>query len=93
MLVLSRKEGEKIVIGDGEDSIVLTILEFRRLGEIRIGIEAPKHMVIRRSEVSLQDLERRYCDACHKEVDSYKFHESNGQALCHRHFERKKRCE
>jgi carbon storage regulator len=47
MLVLSRKVGESIVIGD---DVVVTILEIR--GDlIRVGIDAPKHVKVHRREV------------------------------------------
>ncbi len=49
MLVLSRKIGEKILIGPG---IVVTVVEIDR-GKIRLGIEAPKDVKIWRSELSL----------------------------------------
>ena len=48
MLVLSRKLGEKIVIGD---SIVLTIVKIDR-NQIRLGIEAPASVAIYREEIS-----------------------------------------
>lgn len=47
MLVLTRKEGQHIVI-DGE--IVVTVLQVRG-NQIRLGIEAPKDVPIRRSEL------------------------------------------
>jgi carbon storage regulator len=47
MLVLTRKPGEQIIIGDG---IVITVLEGRGEG-VRIGIEAPKGVSIQRREV------------------------------------------
>lgn len=47
MLVLTRKAGERIVIGD---DIVITILDTRGDG-IRIGIDAPKGVKIQREEV------------------------------------------
>jgi carbon storage regulator len=47
VLVLSRKVGESIVIGG---DVVVTVLDVR--GEvIRLGIEAPKNVVVHRSEV------------------------------------------
>ncbi len=47
MLVLSRKESEKIMLGD---SIVLTIV--RVTGDrVRLGIEAPEDMLILRKEL------------------------------------------
>ena len=50
MLVLSRKLGEKIVIGD---SIVLTVVKIDR-NQIRLGIEAPPTVGIFREEISPQ---------------------------------------
>ena len=47
MLVLTRKAGERILIGD---DIVITILDSRGDG-IRIGIDAPKGVKIQREEV------------------------------------------
>ena len=47
MLVLTRKAGEKILIGD---DIVITVLDVRRDGA-RIGIEAPHGIKIQRDEV------------------------------------------
>lgn len=47
MLVLSRKLGERIVIGD---NIVVTVVEIDR-GKIRLGIDAPKEVAIYRGEL------------------------------------------
>ncbi len=47
MLVLSRKIGEVITIGN---SITVTILSFDR-GIVRVGIEAPKNIAVHRREV------------------------------------------
>lgn len=47
MLVLTRKPGERILIGD---DIVITVLDARRDG-VRLGIEAPKGVKIQRDEV------------------------------------------
>ena len=47
MLVLSRKEDEKIVIGD---NIVITIVDIRG-DKVRLGIEAPKEVPVHRTEV------------------------------------------
>ncbi len=47
MLVLSRKEGERIMIGR---SIVVTILETRG-GRVRIGIDAPQDVPVLREEI------------------------------------------
>lgn len=47
MLVLSRKLGEKVFIGD---SICLTVVDIDR-GKIRLGIEAPRDVSISRQEL------------------------------------------
>lgn len=47
MLVLTRKPGEQIMIGDG---IVITVLEGKGDG-VRLGIEAPRGVSIQRKEV------------------------------------------
>ncbi|MGO4384497.1 carbon storage regulator CsrA [Specibacter sp. RAF43] len=48
MLVLTRKIGEKIIIGE---NITVTILDGGRGEGVRIGIEAPRDVSIHRSEV------------------------------------------
>lgn len=48
MLVLSRKQGERIKIGDG---ITLTVLGVRG-GVVKLGIDAPPHMRILRGELT-----------------------------------------
>ncbi len=54
MLVLSRKESEKILLGD---DIVLTIV--RLSGDrVRLGIEAPSEMLILRKELDESEIER-----------------------------------
>ena len=47
MLVLSRKLGEKIFIGD---NICITVVDIDR-GKIRLGIEAPRDVKIFREEL------------------------------------------
>lgn len=47
MLVLTRKQGEKIVIGE---NISVTVLEIDP-GKIRLGIEAPRDIPIYREEL------------------------------------------
>lgn len=51
MLVLSRKEGEKLVIGD---NIVLTINRIAG-NRVAIGIEAPREVSIVRGELERRD--------------------------------------
>lgn len=47
MLVLSRKIGEVITVGN---SVKITVLSFDR-GVVRLGIEAPKNIPVHRKEV------------------------------------------
>lgn len=47
MLILTRRVGERIAIGD---DVFLTILEVRGR-QVRVGIEAPAHMVVHREEI------------------------------------------
>jgi carbon storage regulator len=52
MLVLSRRVGESIVVGD---NVTVTVLEVR--GEVvRVGIDAPRSVSVHRAEL-LQELE------------------------------------
>jgi carbon storage regulator len=47
MLVLSRRVGERLLIGD---DIVITVIEVRSDG-VRIGIDAPREISVNRAEV------------------------------------------
>ena len=59
MLVLSRKETQKIRLGD---SIVITVV--RLAGDkVRLGIEAPREMVVLRDELEPFDQEALQADA------------------------------
>jgi carbon storage regulator len=58
MLVLSRRAGESIVVGDG---VTITILEVR--GDVvRVGIDAPRSVAVHRAEL-LRELESSNRDA------------------------------
>lgn len=48
MLVLSRKLGEKIIIGD---NICITVVKIDR-NQIRLGIEAPTDVLVFREEIA-----------------------------------------
>jgi carbon storage regulator len=48
MLVLSRKLGERIVIGD---QIVVTVVKLDH-GQVRLGIEAPREIAVFREEIA-----------------------------------------
>lgn len=47
MLVLSRRKGESIVIGDNIRVVIVDIID----NKIRLGIEAPKDVTIHRHEI------------------------------------------
>jgi len=48
MLVLSRRTGESVVIGD---DVVVTVLEVKGDGGVRLGIDAPRSVRVHRAEV------------------------------------------
>ena len=48
MLVLTRTSGQSLIIGTGE--ITLTVLEVRG-NQVRVGIDAPKHISVHREEI------------------------------------------
>ena len=47
MLILTRKVGESIMIGDSVEVKILGL----RAGQVKIGIEAPKDMKVHREEI------------------------------------------
>ena len=53
MLVLSRRENERLFIGD---NIVITIVRVAG-GAVRVGIEAPNDVQVRREEVRCRERE------------------------------------
>lgn len=50
MLVLTRRAGESIVIGN---DVVITVLEIRG-GQIRLGVDAPRNLAVHRAEIYQQ---------------------------------------
>nr|WP_218910416.1 carbon storage regulator CsrA [Nocardioides thalensis] len=49
-MVLSRRVGESIVIGDGAEQVTVTVLEVR--GDVvRVGIDAPRSVRVHRAEL------------------------------------------
>jgi carbon storage regulator len=48
MLVLSRRDGEQIQVGD---DVIIKVLSIAG-GRVRVGIEAPRNVSIRRSELA-----------------------------------------
>ncbi|MEW6386760.1 MAG: carbon storage regulator CsrA [Thermodesulfobacteriota bacterium] len=65
MLILTRKSGEGLFIGD---EIRVTVLEIRGK-QIRLGIEAPAHVVVLREEIYRRVQEQNLQAAGVKEVD------------------------
>ena len=59
MLVLTRKLGESVRVGDG---IVIKIVEVRR-SRVRIGIDAPPSVRIQREEIACQTENRELEEA------------------------------
>lgn len=47
MLILTRKQGESVMIGD---EVTITVLGIRN-GQVRIGITAPRDVAVHREEV------------------------------------------
>ena len=47
MLILTRRQGESVMIGEG---VVVTVLEVRG-NQVRLGIEAPKDVQVHREEI------------------------------------------
>lgn len=66
MLVLTRKKGESIRIGDG---IICTILESGS-GQVKIGIQAPLSMPVHREEIYLRIKEENLAAAANLETAS-----------------------
>jgi len=59
MLVLSRRQGETIIIGEGENRVTVTVASAGLNGQVRLAIEAPSHISVDREEVRVRkDKER-----------------------------------
>lgn len=50
MLLLSRKPGQEIVVGENGSTVVITVVEVRE-GQVRLGITAPRHIPVHRKEL------------------------------------------
>ena len=56
MLVLTRKIDEDILIGpEGPDQIVIRIIDIRHRRSVKVGIQAPKHILVQRAEVAARN--------------------------------------
>lgn len=50
MLILTRRIGESIIIGEDANKITVTILGIRN-NQVRVGIEAPQSISVHRQEI------------------------------------------
>lgn len=50
MLILSRSRGECVIIGEGEDQVVVTVVDILG-GKVRIGFDAHRSIAIHREEI------------------------------------------
>lgn len=57
MLILTRKKGESITIGN---EITITILKFKG-NQVRLGVNAPKNIAIHREEIWQSSNEKSNC--------------------------------
>lgn len=58
MLILTRKANQSIVIGDGDDRVIVTLLESSRY-QSRIGITASRKTPVHREEIYRKILAQR----------------------------------
>jgi len=66
MLVLSRRKGESVIIGDG---IKVTVIDVRG-DQIRLGIDAPRSVSVHREEIYQQVLEENAAAAKSADIGS-----------------------
>lgn len=50
MLILTRRIGESIIIGDGENKVVITVVSIKG-AQAKVGIQAPKDIAVHREEI------------------------------------------
>jgi len=51
VLVLSRRKNEQLVIGEGDSQVIITLVDIRGDGKVRIGIDANRDTPVHRKEV------------------------------------------
>jgi len=52
MLVLTRKVGQEILVGTPPDQIRVVVVEIRSGRQVKIGVDAPPHIVVQRPEAA-----------------------------------------
>lgn len=62
MLVLARKSGQRVIVREGANRVVITVLGIQE-GKVRLGIEAPDDVRVDREEVALRREPEKEC-AC-----------------------------
>ena len=63
MLVLQRRLGESIVIGEGPDMITVEVVELHG-GRLKLGINAPSDVKVDRKEVRESKEDRLFAERC-----------------------------
>ena len=64
MLILSRKMGESIHVGD---SVIITVLGVAR-GQVKIGIDAPRELTVHRDEIYRRVQDGKFGEGLKKSV-------------------------
>tara|TARA_B100000683_G_scaffold220470_1_gene217372 strand:- start:334 stop:591 length:258 start_codon:yes stop_codon:yes gene_type:complete len=83
MLILSRKSGERVIIGD---EVIVTVLCVKD-NEVRLGVDAPREITVHREEI-YQRIQRQNDAAAmemememEREMAAYEYMEQHKQAL------------
>jgi len=58
MLLLGRKVGEEVVLTMGDVEVVVTVVQLKANGAVRLGFDAPESVRILRREIIARDSER-----------------------------------
>jgi carbon storage regulator len=74
MLILTRRIGESLVIGDNVDLVILGI----KGNQIRIGIEAPKDVSVHRREIYNRIKYQKESENIHDEFETHDEFENRG---------------
>lgn len=69
MLTLGRRIGETILIGEGPDQVAVTVVRITRDGQVRLGITAPKYILVDRMEVRQEKESQRAKDRQASDTD------------------------